>query len=277
MKIVSAVKVSVLVDNCVWKAQLRGEHGLALLLETPESKVLFDTGQSSEVLMHNAEMMGIDLRQVESVVLSHGHYDHTGGLVAVAGMIGSPRLYAHPQAFGEKYSKHGDNLRAIGCPVRPEELDAKFISVEQPTEVAPGVVATGEIVRSTDFEQIPPHFLQRSGETWIQDLLWDDQALVVRTARGLLVLLGCAHSGVVNILEHLRKRGYKEPIQAMIGGMHLQAADPSHLQQTMHALDKFGVGVVVPLHCTGFRAAAYLARHLGDRYRLGGVGSVFQF
>lgn len=277
----SAVLLTVVVDNVVQAPKLWAEHGLSILLETPECRLLFDTGQSGKVLLHNTEVLGVDLGRLDAVVLSHGHYDHTGGLPSLQLQPDMAKLYAHPGAFAEKFSRSPAGvLRPISSGLTRQAvggLDLELVSTEAPQMIAPGILVCGEIPRVTDFERVPASFLCRQGGSLMPDQLLDDQALVVETPTGLVVLLGCGHAGVVNTLEHVRQLGFSGPIRALIGGLHLQSVSEEQLRLTIESFDRYDVEVVVPLHCTGFAATARIARELGKRFVLGMVGSRLHF
>ena len=158
----SEVTVTVIVDNKAHHPQFRAEHGLSVLVETGEARILFDTGQSGEVLLHNAGALDVDLSRLDAVVLSHGHYDHTGGLRRLPLSSGVTRLYAHPEAFIERFNQDpSGTLRPIGSGLNLQalaEVGLVLVSSEGPETVAPGVVATGEIPRFTGFEEAPSSF-----------------------------------------------------------------------------------------------------------------------
>jgi 7,8-dihydropterin-6-yl-methyl-4-(beta-D-ribofuranosyl)aminobenzene 5'-phosphate synthase len=199
------VRILTLVEDTVEKPDLIGEHGLSLLVSTPGGDILFDTGQGN-ALLRNAVRMGVDWNRVTSIVLSHGHYDHTGGLTSVLVETGARSVFAHPSAFALKHSKKTGELRSIGMPANRETLESAGMQLRtctEPVEVAPGVLATGPIPRVTGFEQVPAHFLTASGEKadLVPDGLEDDQALILGPRSAPVVVLGCAHSGIVNTLE----------------------------------------------------------------------------
>lgn len=275
------VKVTILVDNLVRRRKLRGEHGLSLLVETEGKRLLFDTGQSGEILVHNSTEIGLNLNDVDCVVLSHGHYDHTGGLPLLLNRLGHMNLYAHPEAFGKKYAKtEKGEVREVGSPLTNEDLLALGAMLhlnEKPTWLSDNMVLSGEIAQTTDFEALPSEFMARRDDELVTDFLPDDLSIGIKTSKGLIVILGCSHVGVINTIKHIQELTETEAVHAVIGGMHLEKADMNRIRLTIQAFTKLGVKKVIPLHCTGFRACAEMACLLGGRFMLGSVGVSLEF
>ncbi|HNQ22866.1 MAG TPA: MBL fold metallo-hydrolase [Phycisphaerae bacterium] len=274
------VRVTVLVDNYVRRQGLLAEHGWACWVETPAGRVLFDTGQGW-ALWHNVRELGIALETADALVLSHGHYDHTGALAGVLERAPGARVYAHPAALDAKYGRSSDGrVRAIGVPqegvgVRAR-LAPRLVPTRGPTEIGPGVWVTGEVPRVTDFERPSGGFYLDAAEG-VPDPVLDDQALLLHTAAGIVVVLGCAHAGVVNTLQFVRTLQPREPIAAVLGGMHLSGASEERILRTVEALAALDVREVVPAHCTGQAARAKLAAGLPGRCLSAEVGAVFEF
>jgi 7,8-dihydropterin-6-yl-methyl-4-(beta-D-ribofuranosyl)aminobenzene 5'-phosphate synthase len=257
---------------------LIGEYGLSLLISTPGGDILFDTGQGA-ALVRNAVRMGIDWKRITSIVLSHGHYDHTGGLAGALAETGARSVFAHPSAFAPKYSRKTGELRSIGMPANREALEGAGMQLRTctaPVEVAPGVLATGPIPRVTGFEQVPPHFLTLPAEKsdLVPDLLEDDQVLILDSRSAPVVVLGCAHAGIVNSLLYAAELAGTNCFSLVIGGTHLIDADEIRLQRTLEALQQFEIMKIAPCHCTGLRGqfalwenfgAAFHPNHTGDR------------
>ena len=267
-----------LVENTVQKLGLIAEHGLSFLIAAPGGDILFDTGQGF-ALIPNARRMIIDLRRISSVVLSHGHCDHTGGLSQFMAEIGPRSVFAHPSAFSRKYSNKLGEFRSIGVPESREALEhagMQFRTCTQPVVVAPGVLATGPIPRVTDFEQVPPHFLTDApdGSGIVQDFLEDDQALILDQRDGPVLVLGCGHSGIANTLLYATELTGTNRFSMVIGGTHLIDAEETRLEQTLEFLRQFEIMRIAPCHCTGPRGqfalwqrygAAFLSNTTGDR------------
>lgn len=267
--------LNVLVENTASGRGLLGEHGLSYLIETGESRILFDTGQGL-VLQHNAKQLGISLQNLDAIVLSHGHYDHAGGLMIVLDECNLTKLFLHPSALQPKFSSRGD----IGSPIQDREtLEKKFsqlIWTDKPTEIIPGVYVTGTIPRLHPLEDTGGNFWQDSQHDQV-DFLLDDQALFIDAPEGLVVVLGCAHAGVINTLNYIAQITGKDNFYAIIGGMHLLNASRDRVQATAEALTKYQVQIIGANHCTGMAAIAFLWHELAGKCISCPVGTRLKF
>jgi 7,8-dihydropterin-6-yl-methyl-4-(beta-D-ribofuranosyl)aminobenzene 5'-phosphate synthase len=267
------IKISVLCDNYAGLRLFRAEHGLSVLLEVEGKSFLWDCGQS-DVAVHNASALGIDLRRLEGIGISHGHYDHAGGLPAALAAAGRKPLFMHPEALGEKYLAFGENSLFIGIPYRLEALESLSLGVElsvEPVEVLPGVRLTGDIPRVTDFEGLEVGlFALKEGEL-VPDPFPDDQSLVVDTPDGAVVLTGCAHSGLVNVLKHVLESHGR--IRAVVGGTHLGlGARRERIDATLDFLEEVLPGKMILCHCTGQAVMQEISTRFKDRAVQGQTG-----
>lgn len=274
------LRIIILADNTAGPRDVRGEHGLSYWIETSDHCLLFDTGQGL-VLEDNARALNLDLDAVDTVVLSHGHYDHTGGLVVIERLAGSDvRVVAHPSAFLPKYKRTDTGTRYIGIPSDSRDALSRMscppVCSTMPMEVAPGVWMTGEIRRRHP-EEVATESFCADAEGRTEDPLRDDQALFIETQRGTIVLLGCAHAGLINTLDHVQELTQGRPVHAVIGGMHLCPASESRLAWTLDRLRSFDLGRLVPLHCTGPKASAALWHAFPGICVAGGAGTRFEF
>ena len=270
--------ITVVVANTARKQGLLGEHGLAYWIETGTQRVLFDTGQG-QTLAPNASRLRIDLARADAIVLSHGHYDHTGGLRYAFNLASKAKLFLHPQALVRRYSGRNERGREIGlASMTEQELrhdEHRLVWTTHPTEVVSGVFATGEIPRHTDYEDTGGDFYL-DADCRMHDPILDDQALYMDTDSGVVVILGCAHAGVVNTLDYIRAVTHK-PIHAVIGGTHLVNASPQRIAQTITALRDMNLQIIAPAHCTGPRAMAALWTAFPDQIADCCVGTQWTF
>lgn len=277
-----AIRLTILCENSVARPfGLLGEHGFACFLETLEGNYLFDTGQG-ETLVPNARRLGKDPGTIRALLISHGHYDHTGALPQVLDCCSGLDVHGHPEMFVNRYWELEGKRRYLGIPYRREYLEslgARFRLSRELTGIGPGVWLTGEIPRRHPLEKGDPSqtAVAASGELLRPDPVHDDLSLVVETSRGLVLLLGCAHAGLINIMEYVRERFEGWPIHAVVGGTHLGFAGEEQFEETLAALDRFQVERVGVSHCTGLARGARLAARLGERFFFAAVGTVLEF
>ena len=274
-------KITTLVENTVAQSgkALLGEHGLSFFIEAGYGKILFDTGQNLAI-SNNARVLGIDLTQIDAVVLSHGHYDHSGGLQSILESNKSFTLHGHPDVFSPKVKKNKENYKYIGIPVEKNDIVNRGITLKlgrDPVKIAPGVMTSGEIALENDFEDVEPMFFLKKDKEVIPDTLADDQALILDTDQGLVVLLGCSHRGVINTLQHVAHLKGTAKIHAILGGLHLAKASDGKLAKIIDHLWGFGLEMAGVGHCTGPRAFLALANEFKDRVFLNTVGKVIEF
>lgn len=238
-----------------------GEHGLSFYVEAGGLRILFDTVQSGDVLLHNARLAGVSLSGLSYVVLSHGHYDHTGGLMKVLELNEDVPLIVHPAAFQRKFARRGGELKDIGLPFSMSELKERCdLRIGQgPADLDGGVSTTGQIERITPYEAPQPELLAESEGELVVDPVMDDQSMIVHTDGHVILLCGCCHAGIVNTVECV-KRQYGKYSDAIAGGLHMEKASPERLSRTVEALDAAGVKKVIAGHCSGDRILASLAR-----------------
>ncbi len=260
---IDALSMIVLLDDTATRPGLKGEHGLSLWIRWGGHSMLFDTGQSARFL-DNAQELGVEVTRPDVLVLSHGHYDHGGGLpdLLAAGVV--PRVVAHPGVTVARWScKPGMAPRAIGLDDTLREREGLFSRHATPVEVAPGCTFLGAIPRFHPEGSGVRHFyLDPEGRE--PDRVEDDSGVVFDTREGLVLVTGCGHAGVANYLAVVKARWPDRPLRMVVGGLHLQAATEPELENAVAALESSGVGTVAAMHCTGSRGAEALAA--SDRF-----------
>lgn len=277
----SSIKITTIVENTVTAglSPLIAEHGLSFFIETGERKILFDVGQGL-ALLGNASALGIDLNQVDTVIISHGHFDHAGGVKNLLNQANDFTLIAHPDMFDNKLIGGNGNYFPIGVHEDQEIFKRSGIKIElekDSVEIAPGIITTGEIPMETDFEEVEAMFYKGAAGEEVQDKIMDDKALVLDTPKGIVVVFGCAHRGPINTLNHVTKITRKKKIHAVMGGLHLLYADKDKLKKIFSCLHDFGVEKMIVGHCTGFQATAALVKEFGDKVIPNTVGHVIEF
>jgi 7,8-dihydropterin-6-yl-methyl-4-(beta-D-ribofuranosyl)aminobenzene 5'-phosphate synthase len=263
------VKVTILVDDVPGGANLPGEHGFSCWVRRGDQCLLFDVGQTS-LFLKNVQHLGFDASEIHSLVLSHGHYDHTGGLRSLLGQTGDLKVFVHSDAFRPKYTQDPDGtVRSIGMPITREDVlkRAAIFPMLGPKEILQGIYATGPVPRTLSFEDTGGKFFTDKTCRSL-DLLMDDQSLFWESSRGTVILLGCAHSGVINTLNYVRQITCNKPIHAILGGMHLLHASNARLQATLDAFKEYDIKFIGAAHCTGASAVKYFHDNLADRFRV---------
>jgi 7,8-dihydropterin-6-yl-methyl-4-(beta-D-ribofuranosyl)aminobenzene 5'-phosphate synthase len=273
-------KIICVVDNAVKKdTDLHNEHGLAFWIETEHGIVLFDTGQTADVLSHNLDVLGLLPQDIDSLALSHAHYDHTGGLETILSKNTNLTLYAHSDIFRPRYSLRKGEYRSIGSAVDQIDLSrrVKMKLSDTPAEIVPNLWTTGDIDDRPEPVGGSAHLFIRNGTGWQPDPYRDDLSLVLKTSAGLVLICGCCHAGILNTLFHV-EREFKGPLLAVFGGLHLLNAEDQYLEHVVHVLDERFPDVLFYLnHCTGENAFKKLVNAFDSRVNSCPAGTIVNF
>lgn len=267
---------------------LIAEHGLSLLVTTTdgaqEHTIMFDAGYNTHSVSHNMDLLGTDIQSIEAVVLSHAHMDHCGALVPILKNIGKAvPLIVHPAAFESPRFLTMKNGRQATFPktLSREELvslTVMLIESRSPTSIAGGTITvTGQVERTTGFEKgMPNTSVQRDGRLEPDSIL-DDQSLILHLKnKGLVLITGCCHAGIINTLSYAKKVTGTQEVYAILGGLHLTGAFfYPVIGPTLEALQAIGPKVIVPMHCTGWRATRKISEVFPEAFILNSVGSTF--
>ena len=274
------MKLTILVDNNA-KAGLEREHGFSVLVELEKCRILFDTGKGSAI-EKNTQTLGIDLSGLDAVVLSHGHYDHTGGIPFVLEQNPRVPVYCHPDAFRARFSlRHGEARPISMVPSVKERLEDRspagcLCRTVAPVELFPGIGLTGPIPRAVSWEDPGGPFFKDIHGT-VPDPVDDEIAMWIAVKSGLVILSGCCHAGLSNTLEHVRTLRPNDPLHAVIGGFHLLEASEDRIRHTIETLSGAALSSVIACHCTGSTQVSRLKNALGDTVREGRAGDEIRF
>ena len=273
--LIESLRLTVLVEDTVEesnKKKLITGHGLSILVEAEVNGVdvcvLMDTGPSSKALLNNIDVLGVNPRRVDAVVLSHGHYDHTDGLMGALKSIGKRvPVLAHPEAFNLKFSVD-PKLRFNGSAFTVADVEGAggilFLSKDS-IKIADGIITTGEIERLTSYEKVEGFWTIKNNRV-VKDSMPDDQALVINMKdKGLVVITGCAHAGVINTVNYARKITGTSRVYAVLGGFHLIDASEERIEATIRDLARFDPMFLGPCHCTGEKAISRIKEAFGDK------------
>jgi 7,8-dihydropterin-6-yl-methyl-4-(beta-D-ribofuranosyl)aminobenzene 5'-phosphate synthase len=292
--VISELKITIL-STMLTEFRGVGEWGFAALIEADGHSILFDTGARPDTVLKNAEELGIDLSTINTVVISHNHWDHIGGLVSLRHNLKAKNpsavQYAHV-GDGIFLTRHLDHEALSSIPPMPKEylvsaLDVRdayeaqkghFIVHEKPHELHPGIWITGPIPRIHEERNWTSFMKIQGNDSEEEDTIPEDQALVINTSDGLIVVAGCGHAGIVNTMEYARSINEEKTINTVLGGFHLMTATDEHLEWTGTKMRTFGVEHILGAHCTGINAVTLL-REAGNYDRetaiVGAVGSIF--
>jgi 7,8-dihydropterin-6-yl-methyl-4-(beta-D-ribofuranosyl)aminobenzene 5'-phosphate synthase len=271
---------------------MHAEHGLSYFIETASngrtSGFMFDYGLDAQGVKQNMKALGIDVGKAVGFGLSHGHFDHWGALIEMLNLNrsrikqGAP-LYLGEEAFERRYSLvSGTTDRLDIGQLNRADIEAlglvRVVEVKSPTEVVPGGYFTGNIDRVTEYEKAPPVLLVKKGDAAVVDSFPGEQAMAFNVkGKGLVVLSGCAHAGIVNTVKHVQKMTGIEKVHAVVGGFHLVNAKPEIIRKTVADIKAINPDFIVPAHCTGFEATIAFSKEMPGRFILNTAGTRYTF
>ena len=271
------ISITTLIENTA-NPGFMAEWGLSILIEVDDRRILLDTGPGISTVF-NAQLLGTDFNTIDKIVLSHGHYDHTGGLSGVLRGTDGFDIISHPDIWESKYAVRENKAKYIGIPFCREELEslgARFSMSKDPVWITDNIVTSGEIPLTTGYEEIDHILYVKKDGNLIPDRVPDDLALAIKTDLGLIIILGCSHRGMINTIRHFQNITGDERVHCIVGGTHLISASHERLRQTVIDLKQIGVQKLGVSHCTGFEASAWLASEFGDIFFLNNAGSSYK-
>jgi len=284
MQTVRSVRVTTLADNVVYDGRLLGQFGFSALLEIRDHRgkkhsIVFDTGRNKSALLYSIRKLKLDLSPLECIILSHGHHDHTAATVELIRRAKRKvKVIAHPNAFLPKFKIDKGKRRHHGIPRGERKTDimnagGQIIETTQPCEVLQGALTSGEIPRVAPFEKITWRNITVVDGKKTRDRVLDDQALFVNLEkRGVLMLSGCAHAGIINTLQSALEVTGTKKLYGFIGGTHLIRPKEKRLKETLRALREFDLQLISPAHCTGHKSIAAIGEAFPEAFVLNYAG-----
>lgn len=278
LKEIEKAEVCILSDNSVkmGSKNIIGEHGFSALITSNKGEVLLDTGQTGKVLINNLEIFKKGI--IREIIISHGHYDHTGGLLALLRKISySCQIHAHPMIFNRRFKRTKEELKEIGVPFTREEIEsigAKLDLSSNPVIINQWMMTTGTIERTWEFEKSyeAEFYIEIEGKMQPDPFLDDQAAVFSIENKGLVIITGCAHSGLINTIEYVKKLTNSNEVYAIIGGFHLDEVSRERLEKTINHLKEINPKLIIPCHCTGKNAMFELKKEFGDSVMYGEAG-----
>lgn len=271
------MKLITLSENTAGQPGIAAEWGWSILVQTEDKQILVDTGMS-DICVKNAAKLGKDLRNIDAIVLTHSHADHTGGLLAVLANTRQTEIFGHTDLWVERYKKNLESERLIynGIPfARPEVENNTHLKLSVAAQqLSSTVMTSGEIVQQTPFETIEDRYVFKDGRQIKADNFTDDLALVCKTDKGLVIILGCAHRGLINTILHARRITGQPNVHTIVGGAHLYPKSKEQVNQTIRELKQLDVQHIGVSHCTGFEASRRLAEAFGNKFFINNAGSI---
>lgn len=273
--------ITILCENTALPARgILGEHGFAALIETAAGRYLFDTGQGN-TLLHNAATLGLNLARLDKIILSHGHFDHTGGLADVLSLSGPIDVHAHPDIFLKRFAmiktRRTYTLKPIHNPAsagKLKRLGARLVFNTAFTQIDSNLYLTGEVPRSSVFEKPDSRLVIKKAGNIFPDLLKDDQSAILKTRKGLVVIFGCAHSGMINTLQHIKRNMPDDKLYMVIGGTHLGFLSDGQVAASIDCLRGFAIEKIGVSHCTGAKASLQLMNAFREKFFFANAGSI---
>lgn len=275
-----STKITTLVENKAGENRSLGtQHGLSYLIEKNSQLYLFDLGQN-DLFLKNAKILGYDLSRVNKVFISHNHYDHGGGLRSLINSFTPRELFVHKDFFWKKYGVNSIKKEYLGSGITENALQNSGIKVKKIsgkiTYIDDGIFLAGDFVRETDFEKNNPRFYVKKGEEFTIDNFRDEIAVGIETPGGLILLLGCSHPGVVNMVRSTLKTTGKDKIYAILGGTHLVEGGEKRINETLNYFQSLDVDHLGFSHCTGEKAEKLFAEKMTEKFFYNNTGSMIE-
>ena len=274
------MKIQFLIENKTEKEGILAQHGLSVWIEAAGKKILFDAG-ATDAFAANARRMQVDLAEADLAVVSHGHYDHTGGFPAFCRINGTAPVYIHRNAFRKSYGLEEGKLEEVTCGIRwtdqeLEDLRDRLVYTDGLVTITPDIVISGTVPYAEGTVPTETFYYYDDDGQLTPDDMSHEQILVIRESKGIYVFSGCSHRGVISALKAARQIFPGEPVAALVAGMHLYGASAVERENVIAQLKMEETSKILPVHCTGIRAICDLKQAFGDDCLIGMAGDVFR-
>lgn len=274
------MKFTFLIENKTDNPGIVAEHGLSVYIETGSKKILFDAG-ATDLFAANAKTLGIDLKSVDYAVVSHGHYDHTGGFPYFKTINSKAPIYLHKAAFRKSYGFENGEMDKETCGIiwsqeERDRLEDRIVYTDGPVYITENICVTGTIQVDEDFIPTEEFYYYTAEGELAEDDLAHEQCLVIREKKGLYIFSGCSHRGVINAINMCKKMYPGEKVLALISGMHLYSASDEDRERVVSEIEGEGINLVMPVHCTGIKAICDLKSRMGDSCIVATAGDVYE-
>lgn len=272
------VKFTFLVENKTENSRCMAEHGLSVYIEADNKKLLFDTG-ASDLFYYNSKALDIELQQVDDVIISHGHFDHTGGIPKFCEINKTANIYIHKDSFGKSYGMRNGKIRKDESGIKWDEsmFLHKFSLTEKPVFITDNIVVSGTIpIAEDDFTTESFYRINSKGD-YIKDPMNHEQFLAIADDRGIFLFSGCSHKGVLPTIRYAKKIFPQKEIFALIAGMHLSSADKKSREMVIDQIINENIDVIMPVHCTGIEAICDLKNKVSQKCIIPTTGGYYEY
>ncbi|HKK94914.1 MAG TPA: MBL fold metallo-hydrolase [Anaerovoracaceae bacterium] len=276
------MKLTVLLDNKTEVPDVNAEWGLSVLIEHHGMKVIYDLG-ASDMVVDNAAVMGIDLEEIDAVAISHGHYDHTGGIPAFCQVNDKAKIYIHKNAFSVFHGMENGEIDDYNCGVllpkyEIERLSDRFAITDGAVKLSEDIIISGTIPDVEGISPTEPFYIEKEDGEMVLDDLSHEQFLVVRNGdKGLFIFDGCSHKGILPAIKYAQELFPGEKIQGIFAGLHMYPASDDEITGSIKHIDSYEPEVVMPVHCTGIKAILMFKEYFKDKCIIASAGEVYEF
>ncbi|NLY81898.1 MAG: MBL fold metallo-hydrolase [Clostridiales bacterium] len=276
------MKLKVLLDNKTETVDVNAEWGLSVLIEADGLKIVYDLG-TTDMVMDNAKVMNVNMEDVDAVAISHGHFDHTGGIPAFCKVNKKAKIYIHKNAFSVFHGKENGIIDDYNCGViipkqELERLEDRFVLTDGVTRLSDNILISGTIPDVPGIVPTETFYLEKDDGTIIEDDLRHEQFMVIRNGdKGLFIIDGCSHKGILPAIKYAQELFPGEKIQGILAGLHMYPAGAKEINSAIKNIEEYSPDVIMPLHCTGMKAICMFKQHFGDRCIIASGGDEYEF